>query len=519
MCREAHPRAAFGVTPSRGRIVRPGEASSADALALASRRSRALGAVMTVLAVAALSACSMIPAYERPAAPVAAQYPDQSAVPTGGLAAADIAWSDFVGDARLRELIALSLANNRDLRVATLNIEQVRAQYQIRQADQFPTVNVAATGNRQPDGTGGIASTYSVGLALSAWEIDFFGRVASLKEAALAQYLASEEARRAAQTSLVAAVASTWLGLQANEELLALTQRTLATREDSLRLSRLRFENGATSALDLRQAESLTAAAQVALAQQRRQRSLDLNALTLLVGQAPPSHLLPIATPVAAAAPAAADSTAVVPPAAPAMGASMLRDVPAGLPSDLLTRRADIRQAEQQLIAANANIGAARAAFFPRISLTASAGTASSDLSGLFKNGSWGFTLAPQALLPIFDAGRNRANLDSAQAGREIAVAQYEKAIQTAFREVADALAGSATLGNQLAAQQRQADAEAERFRLAELRYRSGVANYLDVLDAQRSLFATQQALAQTRLAQQQNQVALYKALGGGWKE
>jgi multidrug efflux system outer membrane protein len=469
---------------------------------------------LTVLAVAALSACSFIPTYERPVAPVAAQFPGQAqAAP----AADQIAWREFVGDARLRELIALALANNRDLRVATLNIEQVRAQYQIRRADQFPTLNLAASGNRQPaaDGSGGISSTYSVGVALSSWEIDFFGRIASLKEAALAQYLASEEARRAAQTSLVAAVVSAWLSLQTNDELLALTQRTLATREDSLRLSKLRFDNGATSALDLRQAESLTAAAQASLAQQRRLRALDVNALTLLVGQAPPAELLP-APPTL---PAASGANGVAVPMAPTPAAPMLRDVPAGLPSDLLTRRADIRQAEQQLIAANANIGAARAAFFPRISLTASAGTASSSLSGLFKDGSWGFTLAPQALLPIFDAGRNRANLDASNAARDIAVAQYEKAIQTAFREVADALAGSATLGDQLTAQQVQATAEAERFRLAELRYRNGVASFLDVLDAQRSLFATQQALAQTRLAQQQNQVALYKALGGGWAE
>ena len=473
---------------------------------------------LTLVAAAVLAGCSMMPAYERPAMPVAPEWPVATpAAAANATPAADMAWTEFVGDARLRELIALSLVNNRDLRVATLNIEQVRAQYQIRSADQFPTINLAASGNRQPsaDGSGGISNLYSVGLALSSWEIDFFGRIASLKESALAQYLASEEAQRAAQTSLVAAVASTWLSLQANEELLALTQRTLATREDSLRLSKLRFDNGASSALDLRQAESLTASAQVSLAQQRRLRALDINALTLLVGQAPPANLLPAAAPAPAAS-APGDSSVAV-PAAPAMGASMLRDVPAGLPSDLLTRRADIRQAEQLLIAANANIGAARAAFFPRISLTASAGTASSDLSGLFKDGSWGFTLAPQALLPIFDAGRNRANLDSARAGRDIAVAQYEKVIQTAFREVADALAGNATLGDQLAAQQVQATAEADRFRLAELRYRNGVANYLDVLDAQRSLFATQQALAQTRLAQQQSQVALYKALGGGW--
>ena len=481
---------------------------------------RSLRLALSALAVAALSACSMVPKYERPAAPVEAQYPALAPAAAAGVpSGADLAWREFVGDARLRQLIELALKNNRDLRVATLNIEQVRAQYQVSRSNQFPSIGLAATGNRQPDGTGGITSVYSFGLALSSWEIDFFGRLGALKEAALAQYLASEEARRAAQTSLIAAVASTWLSLQANDELLALTERTVLTREDSLRLSKLRFDNGATSALDLRQAESLTAAAQSALAQQRRLRALDVNALTLLVGQTPPADLLPVppTMPAATSANGGGNSNGTAVPMAPVPAASILREVPAGLPSDLLTRRADIRQAEQQLIAANANIGAARAAFFPRISLTASAGTASSSLSGLFKDGTWGFTLAPQALLPIFDAGRNRANLDASNAARDIAVAQYEKAIQTAFREVADALAGSATLGDQLSAQQLQATAEAERFRLADLRYRNGVASFLDVLDAQRSLFTTQQALAQTRLAQQQNQVALYKALGGGW--
>jgi multidrug efflux system outer membrane protein len=461
-------------------------------------RNRPVRWLTTLAAVAVLAGCSQMPVYERPAAPVAADWPgapDAAAAP-----APQLAWADFVTDARLRELIGLALQNNRDLRVATLNMEQVRAQYQIRQADQLPTVNLAVSGSRQPANGGGINSSYSVGLALSSWEIDFFGRIASLKEAALAQFLASEAARNAAQTSLVASVASTWLSLQTNDELLGLTQRTLATRRDSLRLTRLRFDNGATSALDLRQAESLTAAAESALAQQTRQRALDLNALTLLVGQPLPAALV---------APVAAEATAL----------PLFRSVPAGLPSDLLNRRADIRQAEQQLVATNANIGAARAAFFPRIALTAGVGTASGDLSGLFKDGSWGFTLSPQALLPIFDAGRNQAGLDSAQASRAVAVAQYEKAIQSAFREVADALAGRVTLGEQLRAQQAQATAEAERFRLAELRYRNGVASFLDVLDAQRSLFATQQGLTQTRLAQQQNQVALYKALGGGWSE
>lgn len=449
------------------------------------------------LAVLTLAGCSFIPTYERPAAPVAAEWSGVTPV-AAATPAAEVAWADFVSDARLRELIGLAIKNNRDLRVATLNIEQVRAQYQIRRADQFPTLNLAATGSRQSNADDSITSLYTAGLAMSGWEIDFFGRIASLKEVALAQYLASEEARHAAQTSLVASVTSTWLSLQASDELLALTQRTLATRRDSLRLTRLRFDNGVTSALDLRQAESLTATAESALAQQQRQRALDLNALTLLVGQPLPAGLVDPGR----------DAVTTQP---------LFRDLPAGLPSDLLTRRPDIRQAEQTLIAANANIGAARAAFFPRISLTASVGSASSELSGLFKGGSWGFSLAPQALLPIFDAGRNRAGLESAKVGRELAVAQYEKAIQTAFREVADALAGRATLGDQLRAQQVQATAEAERFRLAELRYRNGVASFLDVLDAQRSLFSTQQALTQTRLAQQQNQVALYKALGGGY--
>lgn len=452
----------------------------------------------SLVLAAALAGCSFIPTYERPVAPVAAAWGGSAPmIETSG--GADLSWQEFVTDARLRELITLALRNNRDLRVATLNIEQVRAQYQIRRADQSPTLNLAASGNRQPASGGGISSSYSVGLAMASWELDFFGRVASLKEAALAQYLASEEARRAVQTSLVASVASTWASLLTSDALMATTRQTLATRQDSLRLTKLRFDNGATSALDWRQAESLTAAAEIALAQQQRQRALDLNALTLLVGQTIPDSL-------------------TEPSAAPA-GQAMFRDVPAGLPSDLLTRRADIRQAEQQLIAANASIGAARAAFFPRISLTAGVGTVSNELSGLFKNGSWGFSLAPQAVLPLFDAGRNQAGLDSARAGREIAMAQYEKAIQTAFREVADALVGRTTLIEQVRAQQAQATAEAERFRLAELRYRNGVASYLDVLDAQRALFGTQQAQMQGQLAIQQNQVALYKALGGGWKE
>ena len=456
---------------------------------------------LTALAAAALLAgCSFIPTYERPAAPVPSAYTTLGADAAAAQGAAATApWQDYFAEPRLRQLIEAALANNRDLRVAVLNIEQARATYQVRRADQYPGVGLAANATRGPSASNGeLTNSFSVGLAISSWEIDFFGRIASLKEQALAQYLATEEGRNAAQVSLVAAVANGWLNLLADEELLELSRQTLASREESVRLTKMRLDAGVASELDFRQAESLTQAARATLAQQQRQRALDENALALLLGQALPDDVR---------ASLAGSRLAN----APAMAA-----LPAGLPSELLTRRPDIRQAEQQLIAANANIGAARAAFFPRIALTAQAGTASNELSGLFKSGSWGFTIAPSLLLPIFDAGRNQANLESAQAGRSIAVAQYEKAIQTAFREVSDALAGQATLGEQALAQQRQADAESARLQLADLRYRNGVASYLDLLDAQRSLFATQQAVVQVRLAQLQNQVTLYKALGGG---
>lgn len=461
-------------------------------------RNGMLGAV----AAASLAGCSFAPVHERPAAPVASTWSTSDPVATDSQGrAADIPWQRFFADARLQRLIDLALANNRDLRVAVLNIEQVRAQYQIRRADQFPTLNAAATGSRQPNASGGTTSLYSVGFTTTAYELDFFGRVANLKDAALAQYLATEESRKTAQISLVAAVASGWLNLLADEALLDLTRQTLASREESLRLVKLRFDNGASSEIDYRLAESLTEGARVVLAQLRRQRTLDENALVLLLGQPLPAGL-ELADPVGGLA-----------------GAMAQGDLPAGLPSEVLTRRPDILAAEQQLLAANANIGAARAAFFPRITLTAGVGTASGQLSGLFESGSFGWTFAPQLVLPIFDAGRNQAGLDVAKVNREIAIAQYEKAIQSAFREVADALGGRAALADQLRAQQAQTDAEAARFRLADLRYRNGVASSLDQLDAQRSLFAAQQAVLQTRLLQLQNQVALYKALGGGWTQ
>lgn len=457
-------------------------------------------ATMAFIGAALLAGCSFIPTYERPEPPVPATYRDAAPADSAqSLATTAPGWREYFTEPRLQQLIGIALENNRDLRIAVLNIEQARAAAQIRRADQFPGVGLAANASRSPAaGSGDLTNTFSVGLAVSSWEIDFFGRIASLKDQALAQYLATEEGRNAAQLSLVASVASGWLNLLADEELLRLSRQTLATREESVRLTKMRLDAGVTSALDYRQAQSLEQVARATLAQQQRQRAVDENALVLLLGQALPPEVRNTL-----AASALQD--------APAMA-----ELPAGLPSDLLMRRPDIRQAEQQLIAANANIGAARAAFFPRIALTAQAGTASGELSGLFRNGSWGFTLAPSLLLPIFDAGRNQANLESAQAARAIALAQYEKSVQTAFRDVSDALAGRSTLQDQLQAQRLQAEAEAARLQLADLRYSNGVSSYLDLLDAQRSLFAAQQAVVQVRLAMLQNQVALYRALGGG---
>jgi multidrug efflux system outer membrane protein len=452
-----------------------------------------------VLVLAMAGCVNLAPKYERPAAPVAGAFPTvEGTVSSGNPVAPDApvntSWQRFFADARLQQLISLSLANNRDLRVAILNIEQARAAYQIQRADRFPQINAAVTANRS---RAGVNNVYQAGLAVSAFELDLFGRVRNLTESALAQYLATEEARKSTQISLVSQVANTYLTFLADEELLSLTQQTLKTREESLRLSQLRFENGVSSKLDLDQAVSLVEQARTTLAQAQRQRAQDINLLTLLVGQPLPDNLPPGLT----------------------LAKTNLPDLPAGLPSDLLASRPDIRSAEQQLIAANANIGAARANYFPNISLTGTAGSASTQLSGLFKGGSFGWTFAPQAILPLFDFGARRASVESAQAGRDIAVAQYERAIQTAFREVADALAGQATFSEQLRAQQAVAQAEADRFNLSDLRYRSGTASYLDLLDAQRSLFTAQQQAIEANLARLQNQVTLYRVLGGGWTD
>jgi outer membrane protein, multidrug efflux system len=413
-------------------------------------------------------------------------------------------WGDFVRDPTLRRLVEQALVHNRDLRVAVLQIELARAQWQGRGAEAFPNLQAGVTASRQSSGEDQpIRSSVLAGLVVSNWEIDFFGRLASLEEAARAQLLASEQAASAVQTSLVAAVATAWFNLQGSQAQAELAQQTLTARAESLRLVRLRHDLGAASALELRSAESLEASARATLVQQQRQRQLDLNLLTQLVGQAF-DRPLDLAGSQGGASRLELDAA--------------LAPLPVGLPSQVLLQRPDVRAAEQQLLAADAQIQAARAAFFPRISLTASLGSASTELSGLFRAGSLGWTVAPQALLPIFDGGRNRAGLASARTGRELALAQYEKAIQSAFREVNDGLAGDATLGEQLRAQQALVTAESERLRLAELRLQQGVAAQLEVLDAQRALFAAQQSLLQTRLALAQNRVALYKALGGGWR-
>jgi len=455
----------------------------------------------SLTAILTLSGCSFIPTYERPAAPVAGTFAPEltsaTASDRASRSAADTDWQDFFKDARLKRLIELSLQNNRDLRVAVLAIEQTRAQWQVRRADELPTVNAGFNGSRGPVASGAITSTYTAGFSVTAYELDFFGRVRALSQAAQAQLLGSEEARKTVQISLIASVATTYLNLLADDELLRVTRDTLTTRQESMRLTQLKFDNEAASKIDLSQAQSLLEGAKVALAQITRQRAQDENALVLLVGQPLPADL----------------------PAGLAITAQgLITDLPAGVPSELLARRPDIRQAEQLLLANNANIGAARSAFFPRITLTGSAGVVSSDLDTLFSNGTAAWTFVPQLLLPIFDFGRNQANLETSKVARDIAVAQYEKAIQTGFREVSDALAGRATLGEQLRAQNAQLAAEQTRMQLTDLRFKQGASNAFDVLDAQRSLFATQQAAVQVQVQQVQNLVTLYKVLGGGWK-
>lgn len=458
----------------------------------------------------ALSGCStMAPTYEQPAAPVPAAWPEGpaykvEAVKSAEKPMADIPWQEFFIDPQLRKVIALALENNRDLRVAALNIERSRAQYQIRRSDLFPKIDATAAGNKQRQAGGAFGDNpaitieqYSVGLGVSSYELDLFGRVQSLKDQALEQYLSTEQARRSVQISLVSQVATGYLTLAADMERLQLAKETLANQQESYKLTKNRFEAGVSSALDLNQAQTSVDAARVDIARYTALVAQDENGLNLVVGAPVPAELLPQSL---------------------SETLTSLKEVPPGLPSDALLHRPDILQAENLLKGFNANIGAARAAFFPRITLTGSIGTGSSELSGLFAPGSFIWSFAPRVTLPIFAGGSNVANLKVAEVDRDIAVAQYEKAIQTAFREVADALAQRGTIDEQLTAQQSLADATAESHKLSQARYDKGVDSYLQVLDAQRALYGAQQNLIAVRLTRLANLVTLYKVLGGGTK-
>ncbi|WP_028626271.1 AdeC/AdeK/OprM family multidrug efflux complex outer membrane factor [Metapseudomonas resinovorans] len=462
------------------------------------------------LAIAAtlLGGCSMIPDYLRPEAPVDNAWPQGEAYSQGeaqvNTAAADLDWSEFFQDPALHQLVQLALDNNRDLRTAALNVEAYRALYRIQRSELFPSVSADGTGTRQrlpgslsESGQATTSGQYSATLGASAWELDFFGRLRSLNEQSLEQYFATEQARRSTQISLVASVATAYLDWQADQALLQLTRDTLKTYQESYALTQRSFDVGVADALALSQARTAVESAQVSLAQYTRLVAQDRNALAQLVGTGLPADL----------------------PKGLALDADLLAEVPPGLPSDLLQRRPDVVQAEHLLKSANANIGAARAAFFPSVSLTANAGSMSNELSGLFDAGSGSWLFQPSISLPIFNAGRLKANLDYTELQKDIQVAQYEKAIQVAFQEVSDGLAARTTYQQQLGAQRALVKTTEEYYRLAERRYRTGVDSYLTLLDAQRQLFSARQQLIGDRLNQLASEVNLYKALGGGWKE
>ena len=458
-------------------------------------------------AVLFLAGCSLAPSYSRPEAPVPAEWPSGPAYAERGAgqegpAAAALAWQEFFADRRLRALIAMALDQNRDLRVAALNIEKARAQYRIERAGLLPALDASGGGSKQrvpdtlsPTGEAQTVAQYSAGLGVSAYELDLFGRVQSLKKQALAQYLASEEARRTVRISLIAEVAADYLTLAADRERLQLAGNTLTAQQATYDLVRRRHELGAASKLELRQAQTRVDAARVDIARYTTLVAQDQNSLSLVVGGSLPEELLPESLSASLAA---------------------VEDLAPGLPSEVLLRRPDILAAEQQLKGMNANIGAARAAFFPRITLTGSVGFGSDELSTLFAAGSETWAFAPRIVLPIFDAGSRWSRLRVAEADRDIALARYEKAIQIAFREVADVLAQRGTIDEQLAAQQSLTEATASSHRLSQARYEKGVDSYLAVLDAQRALYAAQQGLIGSRLTRLLNLVTLYKALGGG---
>ncbi|HZY19198.1 MAG TPA: efflux transporter outer membrane subunit [Ramlibacter sp.] len=465
---------------------------------MTSRMTQSLAASAAALLIAGCA--NLAPTYERPVAPVPAAW---AGTPPGTAAPAAVPWRNYFADQRLQKLLDLALANNRDLRIAALNIERARAQFRVQDAATLPSVSVDASGTaaRAPAGltpTGSAQTThqYTATVGATAFELDFFGRVANLRNQALEQFLSTEEARNAAQISLVAEVANAWFQWSADLARVALAEETLRSRSNTVALTEKRLALGATTALVLRQQQVLVAAARNDVATYRGQVRLDRNALELLLGATVPAEMEP----------AALD---------PALG-DTLPPLPERLSSELLLRRPDILSSELQLRAATANIGAARAAFYPRISLTAAAGSASTELSQLFRSGAGIWSFVPQITLPIFDGGANRANLQGANAERDISLARYEQSIQTGFREVADALALRETIAQRLDAQQALVQASAQALELARARYTRGMDSWLEVLDAERDDQAARQGLIELRRAQISNGVTLYKVLGGG---
>ncbi|MGC1456949.1 MAG: efflux transporter outer membrane subunit [Steroidobacteraceae bacterium] len=464
-------------------------------------------------AVLWLVGCTMIPTYQRPALPVPEQYPGP-ALTAPGVAAADIAAHEVFRDARLNALVDLALANNRDLRTAVLNVQQTQAQYRISRAALLPAVQGSASATRSESsfssgalgglgGPGGSSSTsftensFSASVGLTSYELDLFGRVRSQNAQALEQYFQSQEAQRAAQVSLVGQVATQYLTLRETEELLRLSQDTLAAVQSSFDLNKATFDAGGSNELDLRQSEGQVESARIDVETFQRQLQQARNALQLLLGAPIPQDL---------------------PPAQPFSDDGMVAAVPAGLPSDLLARRPDILEAEHSLKAANANIGVARAAFFPSISLTGSVGVTSTQLSSLFKAGSGNWSFGPQISLPLFAGGKNVAGLEVAKVGERLQVAAYEKAIQSAFREVADALVEVDSYARQITLEQSLITTQQRRLELATLRYRQGEDTYLNELAAQQDLFSAQQGLLQAQFNRLSAKVSLYQALGGGWQ-
>lgn len=452
-----------------------------------------------------LCSCTLAPKYTRPAAPVPSQWPAgatylETTADASAPQASKLPWREFFTDERLQKTIEIALSNNRDLRLAALNVEKARALYGIQRNELLPSVQAVGSGSKEripadlsSSGSAMTSEKYGVNLGISSWEIDFFGRIRSLKDMALEEFLATDQARHSAQILLVSAVAGAYLTLAADRENLKLVVSTLEAQQATYRMIRKRYDVGIASELDLRRAQSQVDTAKRDLARCTQLVAQDVNALNFLVGSPVPQELFPL------------ELSNVSPP----------RDISSGMPSELLLCRPDVLAAEHRLKAANANIGAARAAFFPRISLTTAMGTASADLSGLFKDHSGTWIFAPQIAIPIFDT-RTWWAYDVTKVEREISVVQYEKAIQTAFREVADTLAVRGTVDQQIAAQQSLVDAVAETYRLSNVRYEKGMDSYLSVLDAQRSLYGTQQGLIALRLARFTNLVNLYKALGGG---